>query len=455
MELQGNSRRFHSLLLSNPKTENKLMQHLLIVCLGVLTVLAPIASFAQSGTSAPAIEMTAEKWREDLRYLATEMPRVHKNMFHSISPEQFNAAVQQLDQRIPTLSRNQILVEFARIVAIVGDGHTHLSLLTDPKADLHAFPINFYLYKDGLFVQSAKPEYAAAIGARLIKIDDTPADQAYKLVSPLVSRDNEMGVRDFAPHLLSLAEILDGLGVIHGSGSARYTLDANGKQMTLEVKAVPVAELVAHLRTGAGKWIDARDSATAPTPLWLKDPHNYYWFEYLADSKTLYVKYNAVENKPDESIADFFKRVFSFTETNPVERLVLDMRNNDGGNNALNWPIIYGLIRSDKINQRGKLFVITGRQTFSAAQNGVNQLEKHTRAIFVGEPTGGSPNGYGDARRFLLPNSGLAVYASTLWWQDVDPRDTRVWTAPSISVELTSNDYRNNIDPVMNAILSY
>lgn len=49
-----------------------------------------------------------------------------------------------------------------------------------------------------------------------------------------------------------------------------------------------------------------------------------------------------------------------------------------------------------KINQRGKLFVIVGRQTFSAAMNGAAEIERHTNAIFVGEPTGSSPNFVGE-----------------------------------------------------------
>ncbi|HSS22557.1 MAG TPA: tetratricopeptide repeat protein [Pyrinomonadaceae bacterium] len=425
-----------------------------IIILGLLIFSAP-GAFAQEQLAPVPVEMTVEKWREDLRYLAAEMPRVHKNMFHSVTQEEFNAAVTRLDERLPSLPRNQILVEFARLVAMVGDGHTSIQLFTDPKLNFHAFPLSFCLYKDGLFVRSAKSEYAQSVGAKLLKVGKVPAEEAYKVVRELVSRDNEMGVKEGAPHLLSMPEILNGLGLIDSTESVQYTLEANGKQIVVDVKAVLVSEIMAHLRTGAGNWIDARDGAKAPTPLWLKDPQNNYWFEYLTDSRTLYVKYNAVQNKPDESIADFFKRVFAFGESNPVDRFVIDMRNNDGGNNALNWPIIYGLIRSDKLNQRGKLFVIIGRETFSAAQNGVNQLERHTNAIFVGEPSGARPNSYGDPRRFTLPNSGIAVRASTLWWQDLDPRDVRLWTPPGIAVELSSTDYRNNIDPAMNAILNY
>jgi tetratricopeptide (TPR) repeat protein len=437
------------------------MRNLLVVFVAAVILSAPAHLFAftnlrvQGSTPAAPVAMTADKWREDLRYLAAEMPKVHKNLFHAMTREQFDAAVRRLDERIPSLSRNQILVEFARIVAMVGDGHTFMPLFTDPKADFHAFPLSFYFYKDGIFVHSAKPEYGAAVGAKLVKIENTPAEDAYKIVSELVSRDNEMGVKAFAPHLLSMSEILEGLGIIQRAESARYTLEANGKQITVEVKAVPVAEIVAHVMIGTGKWSDARDNARAPVPLWLKDARNNYWFEYLAGSKTLYVQYNAVQNKSDESIAEFFKRVFAFAEANPIDRFVIDMRNNGGGNNSLNWPIVYGLIRSDKVNQLGKFFVIIGRETFSAAQNGVNQLERHSKVTFVGEPTAGNPNHFGDPARMLLPNSGLAVFVSTLWWQDMDPRDTRRCTAPAIAVELTSNDYRNNVDPVMDTVLGY
>jgi hypothetical protein len=131
------------------------------------------------------------------------------------------------------------------------------------------------------------------------------------------------------------------------------------------------------------------------------------------------------------------------------------VRLNGGGNNFLNRSLLRGIIRTTKIDQPGKLFVIIGRQTFSAAQDFVGELENYTNAIFVGEPTGESPNQFGDPAPIVLPNSGITVRASTLWWQFADPRDARKWTGPQIAAELTSADYRNNIDPALNAILKY
>jgi tetratricopeptide (TPR) repeat protein len=127
---------------------------------------------------------------------------------------------------------------------------------------------------------------------------------------------------------------------------------------------------------------------------------------------------------------------------------------NGGGNNYLNLPITVGAVKS-RLNKKGRFFVIIGRETFSAAQNTVNELEKYTNAIFVGEPTAASPNHYGDAGRIELPNSKLQVRASTLWWQDADPRDTRKWKAPDVAADFTSEAYRNGRDPAMEAILNY
>jgi hypothetical protein len=59
--------------------------------------------------------------------------------------------------------------------------------------------------------------------------------------------------------------------------------------------------------------------------------------------------------------------------------------------------------------------------------NCVNRMKLNTDTLFVGEPTASSPNHYGDNAPVVLPNSKLTVRLSTLWWQDIDPRDTGVW----------------------------
>lgn len=412
--------------------------------------------FAQTAQQPSAIE--AEKWREDLRFMAQEMPKRHKDLFHRITREQFETAIKNLDGRIPQLARNQIIVEMMRIVAMVNDGHTNLYPTRDPKVGFRVLPIKLYFFKDGLFVRAAKKEHAALVGARVVKIGDLSVDQAYSKVRDLIGRDNEMDALFFAPHLLVMPEILQALGMSSDMESTRLTIEKNGKQQTVELRQFGPAEMMAGdtdmTWTAKDGWIDMRDEAISPTSLWLKDPSNKFWFGMLPDKKTLYLQLNQVNNKDDETLAEFSKRLATFIESNEVEKLVLDLRLNRGGNGTLLPPLVTALVKS-KINKPGQFFTIIGRSTFSAAQFLVNNLERYTDTIFVGEPSGSKGNIYGDSRRIYMPNSGITVRTSVYYWQDWHPLDTREWTAPHLSAELSAEEYRINTDSVLKMIASY
>ncbi|MGB8966136.1 MAG: hypothetical protein WCB99_10900, partial [Candidatus Cybelea sp.] len=130
------------------------------------------------------------------------------------------------------------------------------------------------------------------------------------------------------------------------------------------------------------------------------------------------------------------------------------LRFNGGGDNILLPVVVQNLVRRESINAPGKLFVIIGRNTQSAAENLVSRLQRDTHAVFVGEPTGERPNQFGDPWPFILPNSHIEVHIASIQWEDIDPRDDRDWTGPDLAAELTSSDYASNIDPAMNLIES-
>ena len=429
----------------------------------LLVCLTSLLLFSFSGVA--QTRLTPEQWREDLRYFAANMQKTHRNLFHTMSREQFESAVKRLDERIPTMADHEITIELMRIVGMIGDGHTGVRVNQVFKS---VYPVRLYYFKDGLFVQAAAPEYRDAVGGRVLKIGKGTVDQALRAVSEIAWRDNEMGLKATAPRLLVIPEVLHALRIADDLQKVQLEVEKDGRKMTLELK--PTGQLE-HLFAGTPTaWIDARDSSETKVPLWLRDPHNNFWFQHLTGAEAAcaagcekgiaYVQFNAVQDrpqagdKPGETVEAFFNRVFDYIETNKIDKLVVDMRLNGGGNNYLNLPLTIGMIKS-RVNRRGNLFVIIGRETFSAAQNAVNELEKYTNAIFVGEPTAATPNHFGDARNVVLPNSKISIRASTLWWQDMDPRDTRKWTAPQIAAELTSADYKANIDPAMAAILKF
>ena len=98
-------------------------------------------------------------WQTDLRFMATQMEEKHKNLYHSISAHGFSARIAALNARIPSLTRAEVIVEMAKIVAAVGDGPTR-----DPKIGFHALPVTFTFFGSHLYVRAVQPAQQSLLG---------------------------------------------------------------------------------------------------------------------------------------------------------------------------------------------------------------------------------------------------------------------------------------------------
>jgi tetratricopeptide (TPR) repeat protein len=399
-----------------------------------------------------------EGWRYDLWFLARELRRIHFDPFKNITREEFESYVKKLHDDIPKLTDPQIEIGLMRLARRMGDGHTLIRpasiqlserMLADRgMADRRVAPIELYLFTEGLFITAAAPKHADIVGAQVTHIGDQAVEKVMETLDQVISQDNKMWPKNVGPAMMRNPRMLNGLGLIPDPDKMAITIrDGEGKTRTVT--------LAAELVDSTGDWPTARQGATAAEPLYLKDRKANYWFEFLPDSKTLYFQYNAVAQDPKETLPEFCDRMFKFINENPVERLVIDMRWNGGGNNFYNRPIVHGLIRNEKINQLGKLFVIVGRQTYSAAMCGATEIERHTKAIFVGEPTGSSPNFVGESITINLPYSKMSGTISDLYWQNSVAMDYRVWISPQLYAPPSFELYRANRDPAMEAIMAY
>ncbi len=438
-----------------------------IVALATLVlVVSAWPSQAQESADRPRpVDLSAADWIEDLGVLATRLPEVHRDAFHTISEEDFRRRVIELERRIPELAYHEIVVELARLVAAIGDGHTRLWLTDSQRNGFRRYPIVLYDFADGLRLVAAPRNHAHAIGGRVIRIGNADTAEAMRLVEPLVHRDNEMGLRRIVPLYLRIPEVLDALGIVDDMERATIVVEKDGREIAVEVGPLPANRLsddaAFRLPPGPSDFGDAdlvsMREPGAPVPLYLRHPDRTHWLEWLPESGTLYAQSNTISNDGPETMADFYARVFAAVDSLPLERLVIDLRNNDGGNNFLNTPVFLGIVRRPEIDLPDRLFVVIGRTTFSAASHLVTYLERFTNATFVGEPTGGSPNHFGDARPVELPNSRLRPAASTIYWQNSlpVPFEERDWTAPEIAAQLTADDWARGVDPALEAIFAH
>jgi C-terminal processing protease CtpA/Prc len=134
-----------------------------------------------------------------------------------------------------------------------------------------------------------------------------------------------------------------------------------------------------------------------------------------------------------------------------VARVVLDLRHNYGGE-VSEVDRMMGLFDDPAVDRPGRLFVLTGRNTFSAASLLVARLDRDTDASIVGEPMGGCPTAYGNSRDLTLPFSGMVVSVATTLEVGVSANDARSTIEPDVPSLLTADDWAHGSDPTLGMI---
>lgn len=178
-----------------------------------------------------------------------------------------------------------------------------------------------------------------------------------------------------------------------------------------------------------------------------------YWVSYRDSPDLLYVQFNRVQNASSEwSIVDLADSLRTIADTRPIDNVVLDLRNNGGGNHGLIEPLVDLLGSHPKIDRRGTLYTLLSRKTFSAAGTLAMELERRTKTICVGEPGGFAPNMWGDTVPVLLPHSKFVGNVSYRYWQTGLPDSPRTQLSPDISVPLTANQHFSGVDSAMIAM---
>ena len=394
-------------------------------------------------TSPPQTQWpSVEDWARDLDFLAAELPQRHKNLFAKVSAADFRAAVLDFKAALPNLAQDEIVVRLLKLVASVGDSHTQVGYQNQDGA---AVPLMIYWFDDGLWVRNTIAHYYELLHGRLTAVDGRPIEDVAADLAGLIPHENDAQVRNQVPNFLTDPFVLHGLKLIAAPDAARFTVrDSAGAEHSAELRAIP--------RAGAPKWLIDLNAQSA-SQLYLKNARQYYWYEIVAEAKTLFFQYNSCQEIPGHPFAKFVRDMFAAADAGGVERVVVDLRLNGGGNSAVFRPFVNEIKARPSFNRRGRLFVLIGRRTFSSALLNAVEMKKETAALFAGEPTGGKPNHFGEIRSFQLPKSRLSVSYSTKYFQEVDGDPASL--EPDLRIQVNYADRRAGRDPVLAAVLAY
>jgi hypothetical protein len=337
-----------------------------------------------------------------------------------------------------------------RLIALLGPRNGHTGLFPgDPahERELHLYPLRLYQFSDGMFVVDAQDK--GLVRSRLVAIEGTSIDRVLELVRPLTPGDNTSNILGLAPHFLLTAEVLAGLGVTDDTGRARFTLEqSDGRRADVALTAIRAGRYVATFADALyGHYPSILPHASRP--LYLSGSAKPLWARTLARGRAVYVGYNAVR-PPTPSV---FRKIEKLARGTAVRRVIVDVRLNGGGDNTT-YGSLTSLFGSPAVNRRGRLYLLIGRATFSAAANFTAEIDRDTRAVVVGEPTGGGVETYGDTFPVLLPTVGWTVHVAARHHErKKGSNDRRLAVGPDVRVDLSSEDHFAGRDPVLERAL--
>ncbi len=383
----------------------------------------------------------------DLDLLLERLETIHPEPFHGIPREEWVGELRALQSRLPGLNAEESVVEVMRLVALLSregrDGHQFA--LPQPGHEAPMLPLRLYFLEvggvDGLVVTDALPPYDDLVGATVTSLGGVLIDDLLAMTEPLVPRDGPATVPTFQPQYLLRTEVLRGLGVMTGD-TITVTAEQDGATVERELQPVPFEEHEAWAGWLGVLRLPVRDDAR-----YLQAYDVPLTWERMGSA--LYVRIAEIRDRPEPPLDRAIRE-------RRLDRLVLDLRQNPGGDNHNNPPVV-DLARTFQERHRGApVVVITDRVTFSAASNLATDLERLVDPVFVGEAMGGGLNFWNDVTWVNLDalSVPMQVGVSTRYWQQAaDPDDPRLTIEPDLPVAVEAEDYFAGRDPTLEAAL--
>ncbi len=389
-------------------------------------------------------DLTPEQWLEDLQYLENKLNKQFKNPNPDLPVVLFDG-LQRLKGQVGHLSNEKMAIELGKTLATQQDGHTELDLM-QTAVGFNRFPLNFYFFGKDLFIVNANTDHQNLLGQQVLAFEGVDIDELYQRLIPIMPADNKMETIHMAPVYMIAPRLLFELGLISNPNSVILQL-ADGTEA--KIVGLTIEEYQKQ------EWKNVKDQKDLTYPLYLRHRNKSYWHQYLDENNIFYFKYNRVKNqKGEKSIAGFTKEMFAEIDRIRPDKLVIDMRNNRGGNYNLSKPLIKGILKRPWLNQSGKIFIFTNRTTFSAASATTLFLKRDAKVTIVGECSRSKPNGSQNSEVMELPNSHLRIsYTNRLivHWPEKGKEKLPPLDVP---IALRFQDYATAKDPLLDWVLA-
>jgi hypothetical protein len=394
--------------------------------------------------------LSVAEWRRDLDSLATAIRSRHPNsqVEAAYGTKRLARRVDSLKRRLPQQTRDQRILSVFRLMNFPASGTGHSGLFPAQRAiNWEIMPIRLFEFADGYHVVDAMDE--TLVGYEVLAVGGTPIDSVAAALAPYVSGDNRWKRRLRLGTLLLFADPLRAIGIVDQAENIPVRMRApDGEVLTRTVEPGDIYS--------PSTLSYAQSLQTPVTNEWsaahLRPRTKNYRVSYRDSTDLLYLQFNDIHDASDDwTIADLADSLRHIADTRPLDKVVVDIRNNRGGNTVRVQPLIELCESHPQIDQRGVLYTLTSRKTFSAAGTLALEMERRTKTIFAGEPGGFAPSSWGDVP-YLLPNSKITVDLQEHYYQKDLPDSPRTHLEPDLHVPLTARQHFADIDSTMIAV---
>lgn len=476
----------------------------LAACLVLAPLVPVVASAAEPIPTGPApaapVALTAKEAQRELRILKRALTDLHPGLYRYRTPEQLEAAFARAEAEVADGSDALEMYRIAsRITAGVRCGHTWTNTVNQGPAvqqalaALPVLPVRLRVIEGRLLV-TASADPRVPVHAELLRIDGRTPTALIADILPFLRAD---GSND-GKRLSQLDNDANGgaldrwLPMLHPPGADGYALQF--RPHGGRVAETTVAPMTVEARE--------RQLAAAGQPM----PGEAWRFEIEGDTATLTLPTFAFWNGGFDWRA-FLDRSFATLEEKRIPQLVLDLRRNEGGDDAIGRALVAHLIQApltipagqvesayervpydlarfldtwdfsffDRTGQvvrgegrnwllkeqpadrivtpvaapyRGRVVLLTGPQMSSAGYLIARDLKASGAATLIGRETGGNLRGLngGQLTWLVLPVSGVSIDIPLLaTFARGNPPDRGV--LPDIAVRTRLEDVAAGIDP--------
>jgi len=343
-------------------------------------------SFGQKESTSfhPDKKYTPEELRKDFQVLRTALEEAHPGLYtyHSkaFMQNRFDSLYHSLNGE---LTATDFFAQISALVAEIGCGHTPCFLSKDfqlrfEEKTCRLFPFRVKLLNHKLFVLSNfSTDSSIVAGSELISVNGVPATDIINRILPHISSDGYNQTLKY--HLLEKDFAFYYAELIDQPVWFRLMLVAPGQEIgaehTLPALYLPQLKRIQEKRYGAG-------SNTLPK----EKPLQFY----VTSDRIAYLRISSFDggdiSKAHQHFKPFVRHVFDTLRTAGINDLVIDLRNNVGGDDDYGWYLYSFLTDSPSAYRpwRDGAFVPHQRDFNTYAR--VRQSEEQLHAAVIAFP---------------------------------------------------------------------